>query len=165
MWRAEVPDHLTALFVVLGRVGHDEAGLPAVGPHVFRTGLGRASAAGLAEMGLFVMSELMWGSCARVNSSRYPVTTYVLSATCTTGVFVEEPVRVVAVLVLHRLGPGGFGGGHDVSVSGLGSAGFGAELGAPRGRVVAGENNIGNPGRLARSGKRADIGSMSLGAS
>ena len=86
MWRAEVPDHLTALFVVLGRVGHDEAGLPAVGPHVFRTGLGRSVRRRFGRDGTLRDVGADVGSCARVNSSRYPVTTYVFSATCTTGV-------------------------------------------------------------------------------
>ena len=40
MRRREVPHHLPALLVVLGRVGHDQARLPAVGLHVVGADVG-----------------------------------------------------------------------------------------------------------------------------
>ena len=77
----EVPHHLTARAVVIGRVGRDDALLATVGLQMLGLSreLGSAGRVGRptqrASSGLRLASELIRGSWASASSSRYPVTT------------------------------------------------------------------------------------------
>src|ERR1700722_13519765 len=117
------------------------------------SGPGGAAAAPffLATNGLRLASALSRGSCSRVRSSRYPVTTVWASSPRATGAlrssskngnglagFSNRIASAQADSAVVTMGP--------IQVS----ASFGAEFGAPRGGVMAGEDHVRNPGWFAR---------------
>src|ERR1700720_4640893 len=123
MWRGEVPHHLTAHAIVIGRIGGDEAllwGVPRLQVVGSRRCRGRPFLFGNQRTSTGVGAE----SWVVQQGPQFPISGDDVEVVAhprhrSLAELVEERERIGAILKPHRLRPGGFWCCHDGSYPGL----------------------------------------------